>query len=60
VTAEAVEHLQALRERAAYLGARIDAKRSVGWESQYDERERDALVWALRRIEAAVIDDKIG
>jgi hypothetical protein len=40
-------HLQTLREREAWLRARIAAKQSVGWEVQYDERERAALEWAI-------------
>lgn len=44
-------HLLTLQERARYLGARIQAKRLVGWEYQYDERERDALLWAINRLE---------
>jgi hypothetical protein len=47
---EACAHLQTLREREAYLRARIVAKRSVGWEYQYDERERVALEWAIREL----------
>lgn len=44
-------HLQTLREREAWLRARIAAKQSVGWEVQYDERERAALEWAIERLE---------
>lgn len=44
-------HLDVLRDRAAYLAARVEAKKSVGWEFQYDARERAALVWAIDRLE---------
>jgi hypothetical protein len=42
--------IQVLREREAYLRARIIAKKSVGWEYAYDERERAALEWAIREL----------
>ena len=41
------EHLDVLRERHAYLAARIAAKQQVGWDFAYDERERAALGWAI-------------
>jgi hypothetical protein len=41
------EKISVLQDRADYLRVRIEAKKSVGWEYQYDVRERDALVWAL-------------
>lgn len=47
------DHLQTLREREAWLRARIAAKQSIGWDVQWDERERAALAWALVRLEAA-------
>lgn len=47
------DHLTVLRERAAYLEKRIQAKDSVGWESRWDERERAALLWAIGVIEIA-------
>lgn len=40
-------HLDRLRQRRDYLSQRIQAKRNVGWETVYDESERDALTWAL-------------
>jgi hypothetical protein len=43
----AADKLDTLRERASYLAARIAAKESVGWDYAYDERERDALRWAI-------------
>lgn len=35
--------LSVLRDRAAYLALRAAAKRQLGWEYCYDERERAAL-----------------
>lgn len=35
--------LVVLRERRDWLTARIAAKESVGWETEWDVRERDAL-----------------
>ena len=51
------DHLQTLRERAKYLAARVQAKRSVGWEYQYDERERAALQWAVAALTQQPPDD---
>lgn len=45
--------LDVLREREAYLRARIIAKQSVGWEWQYDAREQAALAWAIERLQVA-------
>ena len=39
--------VQTLRERRDYLLARIQAKQSVGWDYEYDQREHAALCWAL-------------
>jgi len=47
-------HIDVLRDRAAYLAARVTAKKSVGWEWSYDERERAALIWAIDRLERSV------
>lgn len=41
------EHLDRLDQRRRYLEARITAKKSVGWETVYDQSERDALAWIL-------------
>jgi hypothetical protein len=46
-----VDAVAVLRERRAYLDARIEAKQRVGWETQWDERERDALAWAITELE---------
>jgi hypothetical protein len=43
-------HIDRLRQRRDYLTARILAKRSVGWDVEYDTAERDALSWALERL----------
>lgn len=50
------EHLQTLRERERYLRARVQAKASVGWEFQWDERERAALAWAIKQLTEAERD----
>lgn len=39
-----------LRERRDWLNARIEAKMQVGWDIEWDQRERDALSWALERL----------
>jgi hypothetical protein len=36
------EAIEVTRQRRDYLTQRIVAKRVMGWETQYDERERDA------------------
>ena len=41
------EALETLNQRRQYLTLRIDAKKRMGWEFLYDQRERDALTWAL-------------
>jgi hypothetical protein len=41
------QHIDRLDQRCKWLTARIVAKKSVGWETFYDESERDALLWAL-------------
>ena len=46
--------LDRLDQRRRWLSARIEAKRSVGWDVTYDTSERDALEWALPRLVAAV------
>ena len=48
--------LDVLREREAYLRARIIAKQTVGWDYQYDERERAALAWAIERLQIVPAD----
>lgn len=44
------EHVRTLRDRESYLAGRAALKRSLGWEYQYDERERAALEWVLRQL----------
>lgn len=46
-----MRHLDVLKDRARYLAARVEAKKSVGWEYEYDARERAALAWAIEQIE---------
>jgi hypothetical protein len=45
-----MHHLDVLKARAQYLAARVEAKQKVGWEFQWDERERAALEWAITRL----------
>ncbi len=45
--------LATIRQRRDYLTARITAKQQVGWETVWDERERDALTWVLEWFGAA-------
>lgn len=45
------EYLEVLRERATYLRGRIQAKKVVGWETTWDCRERDALLWAIEHLQ---------
>ncbi len=45
--------LNTIRQRCDYLTARITAKQQVGWETVWDERERDALTWVLEWFGAA-------
>ena len=42
------DHYKTLCERRDWLEQRIKAKRNIGWETQYDERENAALQWATR------------
>jgi hypothetical protein len=44
------DHIETLRQRAEYLAGRIEAKKQVGWEFEYDMRERAALLWAIRQL----------
>lgn len=41
------EALVVLRERRDWLSARIKAKQSIGWDVEWDTRERDALAVVL-------------
>ena len=41
------EALSVLRERRDWLTARIAAKKSINWETQWDERECASLTWAI-------------
>lgn len=45
------EAREILRQRRDYLGHRIEGKKQMGWEYQYDEREREALTRMLDRTE---------
>lgn len=46
------QHYDRLRQRRDWLTARIAAKKSVGWDVEYDTAERDALTWALAQLAA--------
>lgn len=48
-----MDELQTLIERRDWLAARIEAKKSVGWETTYDEREHRALCWAIERLKGS-------
>lgn len=50
-------HFDRLDQRRRWLTERIKAKETVGWETQYDVSERDALAWALGEIRK---HDQIG
>ena len=39
--------LETLRQRRDWLTARIAAKESIGWDVEWDRRERDALTLVL-------------
>lgn len=41
------DHMKVLEERRNWLRERIKAKKVVGWETQWDQREHDALEWAI-------------
>lgn len=41
------EHFNRLQQRMLWLGERIKAKQTIGWDTQYDESERVALSAAL-------------
>jgi len=45
------DHYKTLCERRDWLEQRIIAKKKVGWETHYDEREHAALVWLLDGIQ---------
>jgi hypothetical protein len=47
---ELQEAMLVLHERYRWLKARINAKREVGWETQWDEREAAALWSVLRHL----------
>lgn len=57
---EIEEAIAVLQQRALYLDARVEAKQKVGWEYQWDARERDALrvllAQAARGIHAGCCD----
>jgi hypothetical protein len=44
------ECIETLTQRRDYLEIRIAGKSKMGWETQWDEREHDALSWALEEL----------
>lgn len=60
VTFPPEELLQTLREREAYLKERVKAKKTVGWEYTYDEREQIALAWAICELSDLLADEDDG
>lgn len=50
------DQLQTIVERRDYLAIRIEGKRRLGWQTEYDEREHRALCWALYKL-APLEDD---
>jgi hypothetical protein len=48
------EHLDTLKQRCQWLTNRIEAKSKMQpfpWDIEWDVRERDALAWALEKLE---------
>lgn len=45
------ELVQVLRERRNYLVGRIAAKKNVDWDTEWDEREHEALSAAIIELE---------
>ena len=43
-------HLSIMQQRCKWLTARIEAKKSIGWDVVWDTAERDALAFAIERI----------
>ncbi|HEY0082693.1 MAG TPA: hypothetical protein VGB61_07880 [Pyrinomonadaceae bacterium] len=46
------EQFDTLQQRVAYLDGRAELKRSMGWDWQYEVREREALDAALSFVAA--------
>lgn len=44
-------HYDRLTQRRNWLNERIEAKKKVGWDIEYDTAERDALTWVLMIME---------
>lgn len=51
MTPDLREALIVLRERRDWLTERIKAKRTVGWDTQWDQRERDSLAAVIAHME---------
>jgi hypothetical protein len=48
----AADVVETLRQRRNWLTARITAKQSIGWDVEWDTRERDALTATLTHLAA--------
>jgi hypothetical protein len=46
------ECIDTLTQRRDYLETRIEGKTKVGWQIEWDVREKDALAWALEKLNA--------
>lgn len=46
----AEDRIDTLEQRRDYLSFRIEAKTKIGWETTYDRREHDALLWILELV----------
>lgn len=44
-----VSAFETLIQRRDWLTQRIIGKTNVGWDTEYDKRERDALTWILEQ-----------
>lgn len=46
------QHIDRLDQRMRYLTKRVQAKKEMGWSSEYDSDECEALKWALEQLKA--------
>jgi hypothetical protein len=44
------DQVACLEQRCQHLALRVAAKRQLGWDATYDQRERDALRAALNKL----------
>lgn len=52
------EFIDRIDQRRRYLDERIVAKQRVGWETVYDEQERNALQWAVDQLRRHVVQSE--